>query len=177
MKGGEVPCTAIGTFDAADINYASAYLAGLVVKYHLPPKMLVVHRFTKNMVTNYRNIQIRPEVQLIINMDGFGFPAKKKESCRRTRISGGANCLCPFCLKTEVGIQAASIYNPFSLPWNVERGSFPGHRRNRIAGTVCERLENGSNKWHEFLSNNCCSSQLVEFIRAVLHHHHDFLFR
>lgn len=80
MKGGQVPCTVIGTFDAADINYTSAYLASIVRKYHLPPKVLVVHRFTSDMVTNYKNIITRPEVQIVINMDGFGFPAKKIDS-------------------------------------------------------------------------------------------------
>ncbi len=28
------------------------------------------------MVTNYKNIKTRPEVQIVMNMDGFGFPAK-----------------------------------------------------------------------------------------------------
>lgn len=56
MKGGQVPCTVIGTYDAADINYASDYLAGLVRKYRLTPKVLVVHRFTKEMVTSMKNM-------------------------------------------------------------------------------------------------------------------------
>lgn len=80
MKGGQVPCTVIGTFDAADINFTSAYLAKVVRKYNLPPKVLVVHRFTKEMVTNYKDIITRPEVQIVMNMDGFGFPAKKIDS-------------------------------------------------------------------------------------------------
>jgi hypothetical protein len=80
MKGGEVPCATIGTFDASDVNYASEFLAGIVKKYNLPPKILVVHRFTRNMVTNYRNIRTRPEVQIVMNMDGFGSPAKKIDS-------------------------------------------------------------------------------------------------
>lgn len=80
MKGGEVPCSVIGTFDAADINYASGYLAQLVRKYNIPPKILVVHRFIKEMVTHYKQIVTRPEVQIVMNMDGFGFPGKKKDS-------------------------------------------------------------------------------------------------
>jgi hypothetical protein len=80
MKGGQVPCATIGTFDAADINYASQFLASIVKQYNLPPKVLVVHRFTKDMVTNYRAIQTRPEVQIVMNMDGFGGSAKKKDS-------------------------------------------------------------------------------------------------
>lgn len=80
MKRGNVPCTVIGTFDATDVNYAVEYLSGLVHKYNLPPKVLVVHRFTKDMITNYKRITTRQEVQIVINMDGFGFPAKKRSS-------------------------------------------------------------------------------------------------
>ncbi|MVN90882.1 hypothetical protein [Mucilaginibacter aquatilis] len=77
MKDGSKPGKKIGTFDAADINFASQYLAGLVKKYNLPPKMLVVHRFTRKMVTNYKNIKLRPEVQVVIDMDGWGEPDLK----------------------------------------------------------------------------------------------------
>ena len=77
MKNGEVPCSVIGTLDASDINYASEYLTRLVKEHNLPPKILVVHRFTNPMVTNYRKIKTSPEVQIVLNMDGFGFPAKK----------------------------------------------------------------------------------------------------
>lgn len=80
MKGKEVPCTVIGAYDAADINYAAGYLAAVVKKYKLAPKILVVHRFTKEMVTNYSHIATRPEVQIVMNMDGFGTPAKKIDS-------------------------------------------------------------------------------------------------
>lgn len=80
MKNHAVPCSEIGTFDAADINYTCSYLQALVLKYHLPPKILIVHRFTQAMLTNYRNIHLCDQVQVVINMDGFGFPAKKKDA-------------------------------------------------------------------------------------------------
>jgi len=82
MKNRQPPCTSIGTFDAADINFASSYLSVLVQQYGLPPKILVVHRFTQAMVTNYKAIQLHPEVQIVMNMDGFGSPAKKLDSYR-----------------------------------------------------------------------------------------------
>lgn len=72
MKYGNAPGTVIGTFDAADINYAARYLAELVQKNHLPPKILIVHRFTQAMVTNYQDIQPLPEVQIVVDMDGWG---------------------------------------------------------------------------------------------------------
>ncbi len=78
MKEGSVPGKRIGTFDADDINYVSNYLASLVKKNNLPPKIFVVHRFTKRMVTNYQNIKLRPEVQFVMDMDGWGPPELKK---------------------------------------------------------------------------------------------------
>ncbi len=77
MKDGSKPGKKIGTYDANDINFASNYLAGLVKKYNLPPKILVVHRFTEKMVTNYKNIKTRPEVQVVMHMDGWGEPELK----------------------------------------------------------------------------------------------------
>jgi len=80
MKGGQAPGKVIGTLDAADINYASQYLAKLVKDNNLTPKILVVHRFTKGMVTNYKQIQVRPEVQVVMDMDGWGHPDLKYSS-------------------------------------------------------------------------------------------------
>lgn len=80
MHGDAIPCQRIGTLDAKDINYAATYLADLVKEYNLPPKILIIHRFTKDMMTNYAKIETRPEVQIIINMDGFGSPAHKKDT-------------------------------------------------------------------------------------------------
>ncbi len=80
IKSGRKPGTKIGTYDAADINYASGYLEELVRKYNLPPKVLIVHRFTRNMVTNAERIVLRPEVQIVMNMDGWGPPSLKRDS-------------------------------------------------------------------------------------------------
>ena len=82
MKGGEKPGSVIGSFDAADINYTSAYLQKIVKDNNLPPKVLVVHRFTQGMVKNYKSIKTMPEVQLVMHMDGWGFPAKKINTYR-----------------------------------------------------------------------------------------------
>jgi hypothetical protein len=80
MKGGHRPGTRVGTMSADDINYAADFLAGLVRKHNLPPKTLVVHRFTRRMVTNASAIRLRPEVQLVIDMDGWGPPQLKRDS-------------------------------------------------------------------------------------------------
>ncbi len=80
IKSRKVPGTKIGTYDAADVNYASGYLKELVKKYNLPPKVLIVHRFTRNGVTNAKSIVLRPEVQIVLNMDGWGAPWLKRDS-------------------------------------------------------------------------------------------------
>lgn len=77
MKGGQAPGKVVGTFDATDINYTANYLAKLVKENNLPPKILVIHRFTRNMVTNYQQIKTRPEVQFVMDMDGWGGPPLK----------------------------------------------------------------------------------------------------
>lgn len=71
------PGHVIGTMSATDINWAANYLANLVKQNNLPPKILVVHRFTEGMVKNYQDIKPLPEVQIVMDMDGWGFGAKK----------------------------------------------------------------------------------------------------
>ncbi len=80
MKDGRVPGTKIGTFDAADVNYARSFLAELVTQYKLTPKVLVVHRFTQRGITNYKNITLDPRVQIVMDMDGFGPPWLKRNT-------------------------------------------------------------------------------------------------
>jgi hypothetical protein len=80
IKSGKKPGTKIGTYDAADINYASGYLKDLVKKYNLPPKVFTVHRFTRGGVTNSKEIKLRPEVQIVMHMDGWGAPWLKRDS-------------------------------------------------------------------------------------------------
>jgi hypothetical protein len=87
IKSGKKPGTKIGTYDASDVNYASAYLRDLVKKYNLPPKVFIVHRFTRNMVTNAKKIEVHPEVQMVMNMDGWGAPWLKRDSYRDYIIS------------------------------------------------------------------------------------------
>ncbi|SFH21124.1 hypothetical protein [Pedobacter insulae] len=77
MKDGSLPGKKIGTYDAADINYVSGYLADMVKKYNLPPKVFVIHRFTRKMVSNSPSIKLRPEVQIVMHMDGWGEPDLK----------------------------------------------------------------------------------------------------
>ncbi|MBI2407474.1 MAG: hypothetical protein HYV19_04140 [Gemmatimonadetes bacterium] len=82
MKNGGIPGKKIGTYDAADVNYASRFLQELVARYKLPPKVLVVHRFTRNGLTNSAQIKLDPRVQIVMHMDGFGPPRLKRATFR-----------------------------------------------------------------------------------------------
>ncbi len=83
LKNGEVPGTKIGSFNADDINDAIDILADVVRKNNLPPKILVVHRFTQGMITDYKRIKKVPEVQIVMDMDGWGDKILKKSTYLR----------------------------------------------------------------------------------------------
>ena len=83
MKNGERPGSKIGTFTSDDINDAIDFLAAVVRKNKLSPKILVVHRFTQGMVTGYDKIKRVPEVQVVMDMDGFGDKILKRSTWLR----------------------------------------------------------------------------------------------
>lgn len=83
MHGGVLPGKKIGTMDAKEINWCAEYLQDLVKENGLPPKVLIVHRFTEGMVTGASKIRPLPEVQIVMDMDGWGGPALKKNTYRQ----------------------------------------------------------------------------------------------
>jgi len=85
-REGRIPGDKIGAMDADDINYAINALANLVTTYHLPPKVLIVHRFTTNMVQRASSITIDPRVQVVINMDGWGQPWLKFDTYKKCEV-------------------------------------------------------------------------------------------
>jgi hypothetical protein len=82
MKPGMRVGKNVGTFDASDVNWCSEYLAKLVKAHNLPPKVFVVHRWTQKMITNYKEIRPRPEVQIVMDMDGWGPQQLKMDTYR-----------------------------------------------------------------------------------------------
>jgi hypothetical protein len=83
MKTGARPGSKIGSFDAEDINFTIEHLAKVVVENKLPPKMLIVHRFTQGMVKDYKKIKVVPQVQVVMTMDGWGNKPKKINTYRQ----------------------------------------------------------------------------------------------
>ena len=86
-REGRVPGSKIGTFDAKDVNHAIDELAKLVTQYHLPPKVLIVHRFTTNMLQHASDIKLDPRVQVVINMDGWGQPWLKFDTYAKCEVA------------------------------------------------------------------------------------------
>ena len=86
-REGMRPGQKIGQMDAADINFASTALSTLVTDKHLPPKVLVVHRFTRRMVRNASQIRLAPNVQIVMDMDGWGQPWLKFDSYRDYEVA------------------------------------------------------------------------------------------
>ena len=82
MRDGSRPGRRIGTMDAREVNHAIDLLSQIVRTENLPPKVLVVHRFTTKMLTNASKIRRDPNVQVVIDMDGFGSPALKRSTWR-----------------------------------------------------------------------------------------------
>jgi hypothetical protein len=83
MKNGQRPGSVIGTFSADDINTAIDFLASIVKENNLPPKVLIIHRFTQGMVTDYQRIKKVPEVQVVMDMDGWGPKVLKRSTWLR----------------------------------------------------------------------------------------------
>ncbi len=81
-KEGARPSSKIGTMLACDVNYVIRTLDRLVTEKHLPPKVLVVHRFTRKMVPDAEEIRPTRNVQVVMHMDGWGPPWLKLDSFR-----------------------------------------------------------------------------------------------
>jgi hypothetical protein len=79
-KAGVLPGKKIGTLTHVEINYAIDQLSKIVKEKNLPPKVLVIHRFTRPMVRGYDKIKLDPNVQVVMHMDGWGAPWLKFDS-------------------------------------------------------------------------------------------------
>jgi hypothetical protein len=75
----EAPGQVIGSLDAGDVNAVQRYLAGIVREHNLPPKILVLHQFLDSMLLNRSGYADHPEVEITIDMDGFGSDRLKLE--------------------------------------------------------------------------------------------------
>jgi hypothetical protein len=74
---GETPGDHIGALNADSIIYAQQVLAEISAEQGIPPKMLIVHQFREDMITEKGELAPMAGVQLVIDADGFGEPELK----------------------------------------------------------------------------------------------------
>ena len=67
----------VGRVEAAEVNTVIDWLGDLVRENGLPQKMLIVHQFRTAMIQNRQDIKERPEIQVVIQMDGDGTEPQK----------------------------------------------------------------------------------------------------
>ncbi len=72
-----VPGSVIGSLGAEDLNRVQAYLAELVREEGIPPKALVLHQFNGIMLLDPTEYDDVAEVEIVVDMDGFGGPEIK----------------------------------------------------------------------------------------------------
>ncbi|CAN5418474.1 hypothetical protein BH23ACT9_BH23ACT9_20220 [soil metagenome] len=75
----------IGSVDAAEVNAVSTWLAELVREEQLPEKLLVLHNFRLDMITNRDQLLAPDGIAINFHMDGEGSPDLKRESYRILR--------------------------------------------------------------------------------------------
>jgi hypothetical protein len=68
----QLPGKVIGSTDADVVNAAATYLAKIVRARDLPEKLLLVHRFTDNMISRADRLRTIGGVRTVVNVDGFG---------------------------------------------------------------------------------------------------------
>lgn len=80
MGNGGVPGQRIGQMHADDVNDAIAVLEYLQERYQLPPKVLIVHQFTMDMLPDKGKIWNSSALDVVLVADGFGSPALKRNT-------------------------------------------------------------------------------------------------
>jgi len=72
LEADQVHLAQTGHVEAAEVNAVVDWLADLVRQHNLPQKVLLLHQFQEQMLRDRETIESRPELQIIIQMDGFG---------------------------------------------------------------------------------------------------------
>ncbi len=88
MTDCQVPGQQIGQMSAADVNAALTALDAIIRDGQLPPKVLIVHQFRKDMLPDKKGIQASPNVDVVLMMDGFGSQSLKRSSYATVMTQG-----------------------------------------------------------------------------------------
>ena len=66
------PCC-LGWMDATEINWAIDQLSQISMQQHLPQKVLVVHQWDQSVIHHKDQIQLNPNVSVVVQSDGWGY--------------------------------------------------------------------------------------------------------
>lgn len=82
LTRGGIPDVNLGHMTAAEINWVIDKLSDLVQTLNLPPKILIIHQFRIEMLPDWQNIHLKPGVEIVTCVDGFGTPGQKIDDYR-----------------------------------------------------------------------------------------------
>ncbi len=74
-----VPGTLIGEISGYQVQTAIDMLADIAAANNIPNKVLIVHQFEEEMIYEKQVITLKPGVDVVVDMDGFGSPPHKIE--------------------------------------------------------------------------------------------------
>jgi hypothetical protein len=72
VRAGQRPGDVIGSTDGSTITDVARVLSAIVARNDLPQKLLLVHRFTVDMIQHPKRAHTAPGVALVYNIDGYG---------------------------------------------------------------------------------------------------------
>lgn len=82
----------IGSVSAKEINATAEWLAELTRTHKLPQKLLMLHQFRLDMITNRSNlVTTHDELRIVIHADGFGTAGQKHDTWNALHLNAPAN--------------------------------------------------------------------------------------
>jgi hypothetical protein len=94
MKSNQVPMEVIGSVDSSEINKTAQWLADLTKQHNLPQKVLMLHQFRLDMITNRSKLETDfDQLQIVIHADGFGSTPQKFNTWNTLHINPPANVI------------------------------------------------------------------------------------
>jgi hypothetical protein len=92
LKPGQRHMVQIGSVTAAEINKTAEWLAALTRQHRLPQKVLMLHQFRLDMITNRATVRTDlDEVRVVIHADGFGTAGQKFDTWNAMHINAPRN--------------------------------------------------------------------------------------
>jgi hypothetical protein len=83
MRPGVAPGSEIGWVSHGELQATLDLVAALIRRRGLPPKLVVVHRFTDGMIKDIPLVKVPNEIVPVISIDGVGSRAAKVDTYRR----------------------------------------------------------------------------------------------